>query len=134
MVEFTKDEFVFIFDGFFDQGGSPNMLKLHDEIAKTKLKMGVQESLTLHDASHAKVHEHYADRGLMNMYDEMLVRHRTTYARIKQFGYPIKFDVGNRISYDEPRPIANDERLIFSIYEKKINGSIVREITIFLED
>lgn len=134
MVEFTKDEFVFIFDGFFDQGGSPNMLKLHDEIAKTKLKMGVQESLTLHDASHAKVHEHHADRGLMNMYDEMLVRHRTTYARIKQFGYPIKFDVGNRISYDEPRPIANDERLIFSIYEKKINGSIVREITIFLED
>ena len=134
MVEFTKDEFVFIFDGFFDQGGSPNMLKLHDEIAKTKLKMGVQESLTLHDASHAKVHEHYADRGLMNMYDEMLVRHRTTYVRIKQFGYPIKFDVGNRISYDEPRPIANDERLIFSIYEKKINGSIVREITIFLED
>lgn len=134
MVEFTKDEFVFIFDGFFDQGGSPNMLKLHDETAKTTLKMGVQESLTLHDASHAKVHEHYADRGLMNMYDEMLVRHRTTYANIKQFGYPIKFDVGNRISYDEPRPIANDERLIFSIYEKKINGSIVREITIFLED
>lgn len=134
MVEFTKDEFVFIFDGFFDQGGSPNMLKLHDEIAKTKLKMGVQESLTLHDASHAKVHEHHADCGLMNMYDEMLVRHRTTYARIKQFGYPIKFDTGNRISYDEPRPIANDERLIFSIYEKKINGSIVREITIFLED
>lgn len=134
MVEFTKDEFVFIFDGFFDQGGSPNMLKLHDETAKTTLKMGVQESLTLHDASHAKVHEHYADRGLMNMYDEMLVRHRTTYANIKQFGYPIKFDIGNRISYDEPRPIANDERLIFSIYEKKINGSIVREITIFLED
>lgn len=133
MVEFTKDEFVFIFDGFFDQGGSPNMLKLHDETAKTTLKMGVQESLTLHDASHAKVHEHYADRGMMNMYDEMLVRHRTTYANIKQFGYPIKFDIGNRISYDEPRPIANDERLIFSIYEKKINGSIVREITIFLE-
>ena len=134
MVEFTKDEFVFIFDGFFDQGGSPNMLKLHDENTKIKLKMGIQESLTLHDASHAKVHEHYADRGLMNMYDEMLVRHRTTYQRIKQFGYPIKFDIGSRISYDEPRPIANDERLIFSIYEKKINGSTVREITIFLDD
>ena len=134
MVEFTKDEFVMIFDGFFDQGGSPNMLRLYDENTKITLKMRPADSLTLHDASCAVVHEHYADRGLMNMYDEMLVRHRTTYQAIKQLGCPIKFDTGDRISYDEPREISDDERLIFSIYEKKINGAVVREATIYLPE
>ncbi len=134
MVEFSKDEFVFIFDGFFDQGGNSNMMKLYDENTKIKLKMRPVDSLTLHDASCAKVHEHYADKGLMTMYDEILVRHRLPYRGIKQLGYPILFDTGGRISHDEPRPISNDEKLPFSIYEKQFGGSTLREITVYLPD
>lgn len=134
MVEFAKDEFVYIFDGFFDQGGNSNMLKLYDENTKIDLRMIVKDSLTLHDASYAKVHEHYADRGLKSMYDEILVRHRVAYKKIKELGYPIRFDNGVRITYEEPRVIDDDEKVVFSIYEKKFNNVTVQEVTIYIPD
>lgn len=116
MVEFTKDEFTFVFDGFFDQGGNSNMIRLHDDNTKLGVRVGVKDSATLHDASFAKVHEHYADTGIQTMYDEMVVHYRVAYKNVKNIGYPIVYDDGNTIMQTPPYPIDDEQKVVFSIY------------------
>ena len=134
MVEFTKDEFVLIFDGFFDQGGNSNMLRLYDELTRANIHMIVKDSVTLHDASHALVTEHYAETGLQAMHDEMLVHYRVAYKKIKQIGYPILFDDGKSIVETAPRTIDDEEKLVFSIYEnpRALNPNLRKQIIIVL--
>ena len=56
MVEFTKDEFVYMFDGLWDYGGSSNMLKLIDEISHMTLVVRPTDSLTLFDVGKFDTH------------------------------------------------------------------------------
>ena len=117
MVEFTKEEIVYLFDGLFDQGGNSNMLNLFDEIVHIKTRMIPKDSLTLHDASYASVKYKGIDSGLTSFYDEMQVHHRTTYADIKALGYDIVFDTSTGVtSYPETEP-SDSDRLEFAIYQ-----------------
>ena len=115
MVEFTKEEFVYIFDGLFDNGGNSNMLNLYDERAHTTLRMIVKDSLTLHDNSHAVNKYKLADYGLRSMYDGMIVRHRAAYKKIRDMGYEIWFDTGRKITQNPDNPPADDDKVIFSL-------------------
>ena len=98
MVEFSKEEFTLIFDGLFDHGGNSNMLRLYDEITHLKIRLLPIDSLSLYDASHAKVHVKLKDDIQNQLYDEALFRVRTTFQKIKNMGYEIWYDDGNRIS------------------------------------
>ena len=53
MVEFTKEEFQYIFGGLFDHGGNPNMLSLFDEINHVTLRILPKDALHLYDVSYA---------------------------------------------------------------------------------
>ena len=61
MVEFTKDEFVYIFDGLFDNGGNSNMLRLYDDIPLMDINILPKDSLTMYDVSKADVHVNMKD-------------------------------------------------------------------------
>jgi hypothetical protein len=98
MVEFTKDEFTYIFGGPFDRGGNSDMLNLYDEIAHIKLHMIPKDVLRLYDASHAKVKYGFKEDFNKFIYDDALFRIKTTYAKIKQTGYDIWYDSGQRVT------------------------------------
>ena len=117
MVEFTKDEFAYIFDGLFDYGGNSNMLNLYDERAHTTLRMIPKDSLTLHDGSWAKNKNKMSDDGLMTIYDEMQVHRRVAYKNIKLMGYEIIFDTGDHVTKFPDRVPDDDEKVEFSLYE-----------------
>ena len=118
MVEYTKEEFVYIFDGLFDNGGNSNMLNLYDERAHTQLRMIVKDSLTLHDNSHAYNLYKMGDHGLKSMYDGMIVRRRAAYKKIRDMGYQILFDTKTGITRYPERIPGDDEKVIFSLYPK----------------
>lgn len=117
MVEYAKDEFIYVFDGLFDYGGNSNMLNLFDEITSGTIRMIPKDSLTLHDASHAVNHYKMANSGLMGMYDEMQVHRRAAYKKIKQLGYDIIFDTGTRITKFPMNVPDDDDKIEFSIYD-----------------
>ena len=117
MVEYTKDEFTYIMDGLFDEGGNSNMLKLFDEIVHTKIRGIIKESLTLHDASHITNNGKIADYGLRALHDEVIVRRRAAYKKIKELGIPIIFDTGEYVTKFPINVPNDDDKLIFSIYE-----------------
>lgn len=121
MVEYSKDEFVFIFDGLFDNGGNSNMLRLYDENTSVQVRMIPRDSLTLHDATWATVEEHIADQGLKNMYDEIIVQRRAAYKNVAKLGYRILFDTGDKLTeFPETKP-DDDEKVVFSVYEDGTN-------------
>lgn len=125
MVEYTKDEFTYIFDGLFDHGGNSNMLKLFDEAAHVTNHLIVKDSLTLHDASCATNRYKFADYGLQSMYDEMQVHRRAAYKKIKDLGYDMIFDTGEYITKFPFVVPGDDDKVEFSIYETD-NGLQVR--------
>lgn len=98
MVEFTKDEFVYIFDGLFDQGGHSNMLRLYDEIAHTEMTTTPVESLTLYDAGYHQHEIKMEDDNTQLIHDEATFRMHATYQTYKSMGYEILYDDGKRIS------------------------------------
>lgn len=118
MVEFTKDEFAYIFDGLFDNGGNSNMLNLYDEISHVTLRMIPKDSLTLHDGSWALNKNKATDYGLQSLYDEMQVHRRVAYKKIKQMGYEIVFDVGDHVTKFPERLPDDEDKVEFSLYEK----------------
>jgi len=130
MVEYTKDEFIYIFDGLFDHGGNSNMLKLFDDIPYMKTRIIVKDSLPLHDASHAVNKYKAADAGLTGLYDEIIVRRRAAYKKVKELGYDIIFDTGKYITKFPMNVPGDDDKVVFSIYEK--DGT--KEIHIFLPE
>jgi hypothetical protein len=98
MVEFTKDEFVYIMDGLFDHGGHSNMLRLYDEIAHGELHVHPKDSLALFDVSRAVVTVPAADDNVGLIHDEALVRVKATYQSLQGSGFPIWFDDGKELS------------------------------------
>ena len=102
MVEFTKDEFVYILDGLFDQGGNSNMLHLIDEISNVDIDVLPKDSLTLYDVSSLVSDVKFKDDNSFFMYDDMNVRVETTYQTLLETGYEILYDDGNRISNIKP--------------------------------
>lgn len=129
MVEYAKDEFVYVFDGLFDNGGNSNMLNLYDEISHLTVRMIPKDSLTLHDASHAFNLYKMSNTGLMSMYDEMQVHRRAAYKKIKELGYDILFDTGTHVTQFPINVPDDDDKIEFSIYVK--DGSY--QVRIFLK-
>ena len=93
MVEFTKDEFIYIFDGIFDNGGNSNMIKLYDEMTAGEMTIVPHDSTAIFDASTANVTvpmmEYRAD-GIIR--DEVLFRIESSYADLLDSGYEIIYD------------------------------------------
>jgi hypothetical protein len=114
MVEFTRDEFVYIFDGIFDKGGHPNMLKLIDEIVQGTVNPIPHESLTLYDVSCAKVCARFDDNNVGFIHDDAIFRIKTTYGSLVNAGYEVWFDDGNRITRTPPT-IDNETDVIANI-------------------
>lgn len=114
MVEFTRDEFVYIFDGIFDNGGQPNMLKLIDEIAQGTENPIVHDSATLYDVSCAKVCARFDDDNIGMMCDEAIFRIKGTYGNILASGYELWYDDGKRISRT-PINIPTDTEVVVNI-------------------
>lgn len=100
MVEFTKEEFILIFGGILDHGGNSDMLKLIDEIPGGTIEIGVEESLPLLDVSTAICEGMMADGndGEPILYDDVLFRLKAAYKDIKNAGYDIWYDNGERIT------------------------------------
>ena len=114
MVEFTRDEFVYIFDGIFDNGGNPNMLKFIDEIAQGTENPIIHDSATLYDVSCAKMNFGFADDNVGFIYDEAIFRVESTYENMISAGYELWFDDGKRITRTPPN-IPNDTKVIANI-------------------
>ena len=117
MVEFTKDEFVYIMDGLFDNGGNSNMLRLYDEIHRIDLEMNVPESITLYDATYNSIE--YGMKEKSTMYDDAIIRVEATYQYIKSLGYEIYFDNGKKITSTEPNTITDDSKVLGTLVRKE---------------
>ena len=111
MVEFTRDEFVYMFDGIFDNGGNPNMLKLMDEISQGTENPIIHDSATLYDVSCADVIARFDDDNTGFIYDEAIFRVKATYKDIINTGYELWYDDGKRIIKTAPNIPADTEIL-----------------------
>lgn len=111
MVEYTKDEFVYLFGGIFDNGGNSDMLKLFDQIEHARVRMVPKDSLTLFDVSKWKKHLKFPDDNVFRMYDDALFRLKGTYSNIKSIGYEVWFDNGEWISTN-PLPSLRDDSIV----------------------
>lgn len=111
MVEFTKDEFRYIFGGPFDRGGNSDMLHLYDENTHIKLHMIPKDVIRLHDVSHANVHYGLIEKVNHFIYDEAIFRIKTTYQKLKTIGFPIWYDNGKRVT-QKPFDNLNDDDIV----------------------
>lgn len=114
MVEFTKDEFTYIFDGIFDNGGNSNMLKLFDEISNGEIDVTPGDSMTLYDVSHADAYFNMDDNNIGTLYDDALFRIKTEFKNLVSTGYEIWYDDGKRITRT-PYTIADDTEVVANI-------------------
>ena len=117
MVEFTNDEFVYMFDDIFDNGGSPNMLKLIDEVSYGAVNPITHDALTLFDVSCADVVARVDDNNIRFLYDDALFRIKATFRVLHDSGYDIWYDDGKRITKTEPRGISNDTEIVANIIQ-----------------
>jgi len=115
MVEFTKDEFIYIFGGLLDNGGNSDMLKLIDEINQDAIEISPHDSFSLYDVSHAKTYYAMDDDNIGMLYDDVLFRVKSTYADIKSVGYDIWYDNGKRITKTQTFSIDDDTEVIANI-------------------
>ena len=129
MIEYTKDEFVYIFDGLFDMGGHSNMLSLHDEISHTTLNILPVDSLALFDISHIESYNNMNDSGMTGVYDEMIVRIEGKYSDMLNTGYEVWYDDGKRIS-KVPFDIDPETKLVVNL--AKIEDSSVSSYKIII--
>ena len=114
MVEFTRDEFVYIFDGIFDNGGHPNMLKLIDEFVQGTVNAIPHDSMTLYDVSCADVNYGMADDNVGFIRDEAVFRIKAAFETLVNSGYELWYDDGNRITRNIPT-IPNDTEIIANV-------------------
>lgn len=117
MVEFTKEEFQYIMDGLFDQGGNSNMMRLYDEIHSMNLHYVPTDSLTMFDVSYSDLYQQFADDNVGVMYDGMSVRATMKYSDIVQLGYDIWFDHDSRITKNKPSNITGDSEVSFTLLQ-----------------
>jgi hypothetical protein len=100
MVEFTKDEFMYIFDGLFDNGGNSNMLNLYDEMSSGEYLGVPKDSLSLFDVSTATIIAGFKDGDPNPMlYDECLFAYEGTFRSFINSGYELLFDDGTSITH-----------------------------------
>jgi hypothetical protein len=114
MVEFTRDEFVYIFDGIFDNGGHPNMLKLIDEFVQGTVNAIPHDSMTLYDVSCADVTYGLNDDNVGFIRDEAIFRIKATFETLVNSGYELWYDDGKRITRNIPT-IPNDTEIIANV-------------------
>lgn len=120
MVEYTQDEFVYIFGGIFDNGGNSDMLRLFDQIEHARVRMVPKDSLTMFDVSKWKKHLKMADNNIMRMYDDAIFRLKGTYGKIKQSGYEIWYDNDEWISAN-PLPSLSDDTVVVADFIRSGN-------------
>ena len=99
MVEFTKEEFTYIFGGIFDHGGNSDMIKLYDEMTSGEVLIAPHDSTSLFDASCGNVEigmKEYKPNGLLH--DEVLFNVESTYAALIDSGYEIIYDNNEYLS------------------------------------
>ena len=121
MVEFSKEEFAYILDGLFDNGGNSNMLRLYDEISSYDVISAPVDSLALFDASYGDMYSGMTDE--LNIYDDMLVRIESKYKDILNMGYDVYYDDGTRITKSPSFDITDDTDVIANIVTDKNNSS-----------
>lgn len=129
MVEFTKDEFTYLFNGILDNGGNPNMLHLYDEITHMTMVLKPQDSLTLFDAgkfSLRQIFDDGNDEGIF--YDQALFRMKAKYKYLKDTGYDLWYDNGKNISKTPLPNLTDDTLIIANIIKPK--GSVAYKIII----
>lgn len=125
MVEFTKEEFYYVMDGLFDNGGNSNMLRLYDEIHDLTVEPLVKESLTLYDITNNEFNQMFVDDNSQVMHDEAIIRAIAKYSYIKSLGYDILFDDGKKISKTEPTNITDDSDVIGTMVRTGNTYSII---------
>ena len=121
MVEFTKEEFVYLFDGLFDWGGNSNMLKLFDEFNSTSIEMIPTDSIGLFDVSNQKINRQLHDNNINFIYDDVIIRAQMRYDDMKTLGYEIWFDDGNRITQNRPDGLEDDSEVIGNLVNDSMN-------------
>lgn len=127
MVEFTKEEFTYVFDGLFDNGGNSNMLRLYDDMPNGTIEMSPSESLTMYDVSHADVQFNFNDDISGVLYDDVLFRIKSKYKDLVDTGYEIWFDDGKRIT-KTPVEISNDIEVVANIVSDGVAYKIIVNI------
>ena len=127
MVEYTKEEFVMVMDGLFDNGGNSNMLRLYDEIANRELGMVVEDSLTLFDVSNSELSQGVKEES--TMYDDAIIRAVGKYSYIKTLGYDIWFDDGNRITKNKPASLTDDSEITVNLTPSENTYKIIIPIS-----
>ena len=120
MVEYTQDEFVYIFGSIFDNGGNSDMLRLFDQIDHARVRMVPKDSLTMFDVSKWKKHLKMVDDNTMRMYDDAIFRLKGTYGKIKQSGYEIWYDNDEWISTN-PLPSLSDDTVVVADFIRSGN-------------
>ena len=127
MVEFTKEEFTYVFDGLFDNGGNSNMLRLYDDMPNGTIEMSPSESLTMYDVSHADVQFNFNDDISGVLYDDVLFRIKSKYKDLVDTGYEIWFDDGKRIT-KTPVEIGDDIEVVANIVSDGVAYKIIVNI------
>lgn len=114
MVEFTKEEFRYLFSGLFDHGGNSNMLLLFDEINHVTVKMLPRDALHLYDVSHANARMIVRDNLSKTIHDEAIFLIRTTYQKLQQKepNATFWFVDGDVITPERPSDITSSTKVI----------------------
>lgn len=124
MVEFTSEEFVYIFGGIFDNGGNSDMLKLFDEISHLKVRMIPKDSLTLYDVSYSKMKLKMSDHNEQMFHDEGIFRYRAPLSKFQSLGYDVWYDDGKKITKTAP-DIDGDTKVVADIVRDKEQSTIL---------
>ena len=126
MVEFTKEEFTYIFGGPFDRGGNSDMLHLYDEISRIKFHVIPRDVLKLHDVSHMTLHRGMVENRDRLIYDDALFRIKTTYEKLRSLGYKMWFDDGNMITELKNNVLADTDIVVGTfVYDKNTSSYMI---------
>ena len=123
MVEFTKDEFIYLIDNILDNGGNSNMIRLYDDIAHKTVIYRPKESIALFDISRSKTHYRVADDGHVGfLRDEAIIRLKMTYASLLSKGLVVWYDDGKKITRTPFDGLTNDTIVIANIVPDNNNS------------
>ena len=128
MVEFTKEEFTYMFGGILDNGGNPDMLKLVDEISNGGIVLTPSDSTNLFDVSCADVHTILPDDCTGLIYDDAIFRGAAKYSDIVHTGYDLWYDDGKRITRTPSFTINDDEEVIANMVKDGDSYKIIINI------
>lgn len=102
------------------------MLRLYDEITHMDLDLHVTDSLTLYDVSDSNLDQLYGNIDDPNiMYDEAIIRAQAKYSYIRNLGYDIWFDDGNRITKNKPDEVTDDTELVVNLIPDQSSYKII---------